>query len=467
MYSINSLFEKNLLYQYGDLIYRIIDAKRAEKLHRKGLELLQRKRFEKLLYHVFENSSFYKELYRSKGITVKDIPDIKLEDLPVIDKTIMMDNFDDFVCNKDIKQKDLERFISSKDNIDQKYKDSYEVIHTSGSTGHIGLFVYDIRAWNTIKAMAMTRVSKCRLNPFKKNRLAFTGASDGHYAGISLIKDAPEFFYEVGIFSVDQKLDKLIKRLNSFDPDSLSGYSSSIHMLALKQLDSDLMIKPNRIICSADALTQSMRDDISKAFLTQPVNFYASSESLCMAVQCEKNEGLHLFEDWHCFEVLDSKDRKVDNGQSGNLTLTTLYNYTQPLIRYKLGDIVTKNEDSCSCSRATATIKEVSGRKEEFLWFMDKNGKEEFIHPLLLSEFFVPGIKKFQIEQTKKNHLLIHIIISGDKDRIIKSAVKRIDEILSIKKLNTFVTFSCEVVDEIPLDKVSGKFKLIVPFKAK
>ena len=80
-------------------------------------------------------------------------------------------------------------------------------------------------------------------------------------------------------------------------------------------------------------------------------------------------------------------------------------------------------------------------------------------------EFFVPGLEKFQVQQREKNHLHMLLIISGDANVVRDKVEKRINEILSDKKLNDYVRFSSEVVKDIPLDSKTGKFKLILPYK--
>lgn len=457
--------QSNVLFQYADLLYRIADVKRSEKLDRVPLDFLRRKRFEALLHHVFKHSAFYNDLYRSKGITPDNIPDIRLEDLPIIDKQMMMDNYDSFVCDKTLQQNKLEEFITNPDNLGKKYKGRYQVIHTSGSTGHIGLFVYDMRSWNITKAMAITRVSKAKLNPFKKIKLAFIGATDGHYAGISLSSDAPKLFYDFRRFSVNKPMQDTLEEITKFDPNSICGYASGVYLLAHEQLENNLNIKPKSIICSADQLTDTMRLNIIKAFGINPRNFYAASESLCMAAECHNHHGLHLFEDWHYYEVVDSEFQSVDAGVPGSLLLTTLHNYAQPLIRYQLHDEIVLDPKLCDCGRSTTMIKRISGRSEEFLWFKLPDGKDEYIHPLQIVEFFIPGLEKFQIEQTNKNHIHMRILAKNDVEFIRQKASERMHEILSQKNLHNTVTFSSEIVEHIPLDVKTGKYKLILPYK--
>ncbi len=459
------MLQNNILFRYADLLYRIASVKHSDMLKRAPLKRLRRKRFEALLHHVFAHSAFYNDLYRARGITPDDIPDLQLEDLPLIDKNVMMEHYDRFVCDPALKQHELEAFISDQNNLGKKYQGRYQVVHTSGSTGHIGLFVYDLRSWNITKAMAMTRVSKAELNPLKKIRLAFIGATDGHYAGISLTADAPQLFYDFERFSVSRPMHEILEEITAFDPTALCGYASGIYLLAYEQLQGNLAITPSKITCSADQLTDSMRTDIIQAFGVKPTNFYAASESLCMAAECERYTGMHLFEDWHYYEVVDSNKQPVEVGTPGSLLLTTLHNYAQPLIRYQMHDELVLDEQCCDCGRSTPLIKRISGRTEEFLWFPLPDGEEEYLHPIQIVEFFVPGLVKFQFEQTGKTHLHMRMVVKGDGETVRRKAVERMQEILSAKELQHLVTISTEIVEHIALDATTGKFKLILPFK--
>jgi len=458
---LNPFFETLTPYRYLDLLQKIVMVKRSEQWERETIERIQRERFEALLYHVMEHSLFYRLYYREHGIVKSDIPDLKIEDLPLIDKQIMMTHYNEFVCDTNLKQNELEAFLADPRNRGKKYKERYEVIHTSGSTGHVGIFVYDMRSWNIIKALAITRVCKEKINPFRKIHLAFMGATDGHYAGISLSSDAPNF----RPFSVNRPMYETLDELQAFGPTTLCGYASGIYLLAVEQLQGKLSIKPDRIIASGDQLTEKMRQTILDAFGIEPTNFYAASESLCMATTCYMHEGLHLFEDWHCFEVLDSGLKPVKAGESGSLVLTTLYNYAQPLIRYRMHDELSLHDDTCPYGSAYGRIRGISGRSEEFLWFTLPDGNEEYLHPIQIVEFFVPGLEKFQLIQQTSEHLLMRLIVTGDTQKVQQETAKRMMEILQGKKLDKVVHFSTEVVESIAHDAKTGKFRLIIPYK--
>ncbi len=451
------------LYQYADFLFQLLGVFKGINLKKDQLKKIQSYRFKQILYHAFDHSPFYRRLYREHGIERNDIQDLNLQDLPIIDKQIMMENFDEFVCDRLLQQKLLEAFIAAPSSHGKLYRGVYQVIHTSGSTGRVGLFVYDIHSWNITKALAMTRVSKSRINPLRKNRLAFIGATD-HYAGVSLVSDAPRLFYKLLPMSINRPIEELISRLQMFQPTALSGYSSSVHLLAMEQLKGTLSIAPERIICSGDQLTDSMRETIIRAFKVNPVCFYASSESLCMAAECNLHSGLHLFEDWHIFELVNSHLQPVPDGEQGSLILTTLHNRAQPLIRYRMHDEMVFARQLCDCGTNYRSIERLWGRKDDFLWFDLPHGKKEFIHPSLIVEFFVPGLQKFQLIQVAPNHLHMKMVIEGNAATGQDKAKMKLEAILKEKKLHNLVKVSTEIVDDIALDKKTAKARLIVPY---
>jgi len=391
-------------YQQSNLnvFLKILALKKTERLGPEQLQNLQTRRLRKLLWHVLQGSRFYKSYYHAHGITIKNIEDISVTDLPPISKQMMMDHYDDFVCDRSLK---------------------------------------------------------------RKLKFAFIGATDGHYAGVSLASDVPELLGRFLPLSINSPLETLDQESNAFHPDVLSGYSSGVHLLAQEQLRGNIAIRPARIICTSDPLTDEMRHTIKHAFGREPINFYAASESLSMAAQCGRHEALHLFTDWHIFEAVDDDFRPVAAGIPGNLLLTNLYNYTQPLIRYQMHDEIVINPEPCGCGLPLPTMHNVAGRQEDFLWFDTAEGKRDYLHPIVLVELFVAGLKKFQVIQTQRNAMLMKVVVDGDQAAVVAAIRRRMHEIFCGKKLDTTVQLNLEVVQDIPNDPKTGKYKLIIPLK--
>jgi phenylacetate-coenzyme A ligase PaaK-like adenylate-forming protein len=279
------------------------------------------------------------------------------------------------------------------------------------------------------------------------------------------MQSAPRLFYKFLETSINDPVREIVARLNEFMPDILTGYASGLDLMAREKLHGNLLIAPKTIGCSGDRLAPPMRRTIRDAFGVNPINLYAASESISIGAECGEHNGIHLFTDWHCCELVDDSRKPVAAGQPGTMLLTNLYNYTQPLIRYDINDVLTIDDSPCPCGLALPRVKGVDGRNEEFLWFKKQDGTDEFLHPLLLMAFYVPGLKAFQFIQTAPDTLLMKACITRNKDEVLTAVHSRMSEILAGKKLQDQVRFGVECVSHIANDAKTGKYRLVVPWR--
>lgn len=440
------------------LYYKFLLDRNLKKTRRQILKLRERK-FRRLLPYVYNNSKFYREYYSGYGIKEKDLQEIEIDELPVIDKKMMMDNFNDLVTVDDISRTRIEAFLQDSSGPATELADKYRIIHTSGSSGVIGYFIYGPREWDFIKAISLRIFPNFGL---RKKRYAFIGAADGHYAGISLflspLNSLEEWFYDdYLVMDINQPLEKYAKRLTELKPHNLTGYPSALRMLAEMQSEGEINIKPQRIVCGGEPLVAADREYIEKTWGINPVNYYAASESLMLGVDSSgEGDGLYLFDDANYIEIEEDK-----------YYLTNLYNYTQPLIRYEMNDLLLparrENEDW-----PFTRIEEVGGRREETLWFKDNEGRWEFIHPIVIVELYVRGLKQYQIVQHDAESFIFRAVIKqgASRDRVVADIESRLDDILGQKNLDN-VSYRVETVPRIDSNSESGKFKLIINKRGK
>jgi len=95
-------------------------------------------------------------------------------------------------------------------------------------------------------------------------------------------------------------------------------------------------------------------------------DFYGISDIFgANAGMCREREGLHLVEDHHILEVLDpATGAPVPDGEKGEMVLTTLRKRARPMIRFRTGDIVTRDASPCPCGRTHARIT-IHGRTDD------------------------------------------------------------------------------------------------------
>src|SRR4026209_2164175 len=95
----------------------------------------------RLLSHVWKRSTFYREFYGSHGIRERDLQEIGVRDLPCLTKAILMENFDLAVTDPRLKKFELERWIQGNPDPTQRFSEAFVVIHSSRTSGSLGIFV--------------------------------------------------------------------------------------------------------------------------------------------------------------------------------------------------------------------------------------------------------------------------------------------------------------------------------------
>lgn len=437
--------------------------KKNMKLSREEVLQMQQEKLHNLIEHALKNSKFYREYYEKHGINLENYKEISFEKYPTITKDMIMENFDDILCTGDVCKRDLEKFIGDKKNLGKKYKGKYTVATSSGSTGQPAIFVYDEKAWRTIKSFILGRVDPGhKLNILKKERVAFLILTGGPYAAYTLALEAQNINYETLIIDVHTPMDKMIEDLERFNPTIITGYASTMGQLAEVGFKRSLNIKPERIYCSADRLTDKSKKLIEKVFGVTPRNFYAATEALGMASQMENGKELFLFEDYYKLEVVDEFMRDVDPGGIGNLVVTNLYNYILPIVRYQMEDRLKKSKIQ---NHSYTLIEEIAGRVAEDFSFYFENGESKSIKSLKFVSMYFKGVEKTQFIQEERNTIRIKYVAPKKEEGIRKDIEGQMKKFLGANGLEGRVELRIERVEEIPVDERTGKFKQIIPYK--
>ncbi len=133
---------------YLKLLWDLALLKRNEKKSPAQVQALQEKKLRKLLRFAYEYSPYYRDAFAQAGITEKELDTAPISNFPTLDKAGLLANFDRLITVSDLTQEDLRRFDGSEAADRKPYLGRYHVVHSSGSTGKPGYFLYDDRAWN-------------------------------------------------------------------------------------------------------------------------------------------------------------------------------------------------------------------------------------------------------------------------------------------------------------------------------
>ena len=118
-----------------------------EQRPRAQLAQHQQQRLETVVRHAATHSPYYRRWLAETG-ALGNRP-VHLARLPVLNKSLLMEHFDELVCDPRLHRDQLLDWVGQLTG-DQLYLDRYRVMVTSGSSGRPGLFVYDAAGWRSI-----------------------------------------------------------------------------------------------------------------------------------------------------------------------------------------------------------------------------------------------------------------------------------------------------------------------------
>lgn len=424
---------------------------------------IREKKFRRLLKYAYKNSSFYNEYYKNHGILEKHLDSIDIKELPVIDKKIYVENIDKIVTVKDIDFNDLERFVEKNQDMSIPYKGKYYIVHTSGSTGTPTKFLYDRAAWYTILTAGFkiakddVPIKDILMGKIPEIRCLYVAATSGRYGGVmAAYTGIKSYAYAPLLIDVNSPLDVWIEKLNEFNPNVIMGYPSAVKILCDLRNDGKIHINDAfRIITGGEPLVKGVREYIEKTLKTEVIDIYGCSESIILGFGTAKTDGLYFLDTINYVET-DEQKRAI---------ITPLYNFVQPLIKYRLSDYLDnlKPPGTFKGQYPYSHIDGILGRSEEVMWFINKDGREDFLHPLVLDDIKAQGLIKYQFLQTSKRSFVLRVLIEREVDleNIEPIIRKQLDIILAEKRFNN-VEYTIERVEDIEINKLTGKSKLVV-----
>jgi len=411
--------------------------KSMEYRNKEEIKAIQQDKLKKLLLHAHKNVPYYNKILQKSCAVIDNKVNLEnFSKIPILTKDIIRENFED------LKSKDLD-------------KRKWYINTSGGSTGVPVKFVQDKEYWDKNIVNKIYYALRSDKNLGEKEIKIWGSEKDFLEGTIGFKANAMNFLYNrlfLNSFDLSEKNIKLIiYNINSFKPKLIWGYVDSLLILSEYIIDNNIHLqKPEIIFSAAGTLNNDIRIKIQKAFGGRVINIYGSREMGDMAFECRRGV-LHILNHSHYLEVI--KENKTD--EFGKIIVTSLNNYSMPMIRYDIGDLSSGFLDGeCSCGLGFTMLKDIVGRETSI--FITKGGKkvppEYFIH--MIGVVYNNGfIKKFQVIQKDYELINLKIILNGQKD------LERLEDIIKSIKLimGEFCKVDIDFVDEIKPEK-SGKF---------
>lgn len=461
------------MYEALQLIAMIRGLDRRSRASAAQLAAVQQQQFRHLLTYASGHSPFYRR--RFHGI---DPDRCRLSDLPRTSKAELMAHFDEVVTDPRLKRSDLERFTSDPANVDRWHLGRYAVSHTSGSEGQPAKIVQDYRAMLLNFAVQLVRENTESKGPFhmlrrlwQPARMAVVTQRFGFYPSGSAFAHLPAAvrrFLRILPLSVFDPLAETVAQLNAFRPNYLTGYASSLEVMAREEQAGRLRLRSSgclqHIVNISEPLPASSREWIEDLFGVHVVDHYAMGECLALSSGCPYYPGSHLNVDLAILEVVDENGRPVPDGVAGSKVLiTNLYNRVQPFIRYEIGDVVTMSPTPCPCGSPFPLIESVAGRTSDRFWVeIDGHYRELPASLFLIAVNHYSEVAEHQVVQTGPNRFLVRAVPLPGKTLSAERVRRLVMQSAQAEGLAEVIALDVEIVAAIPPDRISGKAKRMV-----
>lgn len=440
------------VFSYLDEVLR---QRRADRSSRHDLEMQRLKAFRRLVRHAYRHSPYYKQIVDARGI---DLRTCEPTDFPVLTKRLLIEHFDEIVTDHRITRGKIAAFLEASNDPNELFLRKFVVTHTSGSSGEVGLFVCSSADW--WRGIARTSGRRRIFGGFgySLRRLALYAATGGHFgtvsAFVSIKRVLGAWLFKTATYEINEPIADTIDGLNRFQPHWLLSYASSLLTLARAKRAGILKIKPRLLTSTGEPLSRNDQAWLEEVFGCPCLNMYGATEHFGMGVAGSNDPGMTLFDDMLIFEPA-----------SDHVLVTNLYNRTLPLIRYRMADTL-RLTDVASPYGPFQVAEPVVGRNEWIPVFHNAKGEEDFVSPHIINELLVQGIWRFQMRWQNTTSFRFAICLEPAMDakakaNAIQGASARLREILRHKALEN-VSFTIEVVDDIPVDEKTRKFRVVV-----
>ena len=326
-----------------------------EKQSLNEIKAFQELKLQEVLHYVNTHSVYYQALFQEYKIDISKIK--KLEDLQQIPTTTKEDlqrNNDDFLC---IPQHKIIDYAT-----------------TSGTLGDpvtFGLTDKDLDrlAYNEAISFDCAGIKEGDIVQLMTTMDRRFMAGLAYFLGLRKMKVG---VIRVGAGIPELQWDSILK----YKPTYLITVPSFLLKL-IEYADSHGIDYNNLGIKGAICIGEALRNqDFSNSILADKItskwniklfSTYASTEMSTAFTECEHGVGGHHHPELIIVEVLDDENKPVQEGESGELTITTIGVEAMPLIRFKTGDIVKLHTNPCACGRNTLRVGPVVGRKQQMI----------------------------------------------------------------------------------------------------
>lgn len=406
-----------------------------------GFKFIKYGKFLNKNYKKFDNTS---DVIKAANQSIKNIPfykDLELvkdldsfyKTIPIIDKEILMENWEQFILPSYNKSKVIEGTTGGTSGkplrlIIPKNRHIVELNTMNSLWKNIG--------WNGVmRAVIRNKQLKSNdtfiVNPLKKEIIF-----DGFNTDVA--------YYE-----------KIFATIKKYKVKFIHAYPSSAYQfsLFLKNTNKDTSIIKG-FLCGSEGVTELQHNLIVNELQIPLYNWYGHSEKLILGGPCKDNGAIHIEPTYGHFELLNKEGQQITKpGELGEIVGTGIHNAYMSFLRYRTGDFAEYVGDYCEhCGRHLPLIKNIQGRWDKNKIFLIDDTYVTITALNLHSDLYLK-INGIQYIQKVKGELEI-LIVKNDEftEETEKRFLAHFDQSL-FKKCNYQINY----IDKLIMEE-NGKF---------
>ncbi|EGM7733319.1 CoF synthetase [Escherichia albertii] len=335
------------------LLWRYFCTRRLHFSDRQALENWQAKRLHLFRQNVLSQSPWFQRYLA-----------LPFNQWPLMDKALMMTHFDE-MNTAGLKLDEL-LACAMRSELSRDFKPcigKFSAGLSSGTSGGRGLFVVSPHEQQIWAAGVLAKVLPDGL--FAKERVAlFLRADNNLYQRVNNRRLSLDFYDLLAPFQAQ------LKRLQQQTPTIIVAPAQVLRALALAVIAGELTLKVKKVISVAEVLEPQDRELLRSVFNNVGEIYQATEGFLASTCRCGT---LHLNEEFVHIEPQWLDERRFVP------VITDFTRTTQPVVRYRLDDVLVASEQPCSCGSAAMAIARIEGRQDDQLQLLTNSGDMQTI----------------------------------------------------------------------------------------
>ena len=403
-----------------------------ETITRLELEKLQVKRLKETI-NIAIHTPFYSKILKERNLSADSICSIEdVRKLPFTTKEDLRNNYPFGLVATDMKN--VVRLHSS-----------------SGTTGNPTVICHtqkDLDNW-------ANRVARCLYMVGIRDTDVFQNTS-----GYGMFTGGLGFQYgaeRLGALTVPAAAGNSLRQIKFItDFGTTAAHAIPSYATRLAEVMTEIGIDPKKdtklktLVIGAEPHTDEQRKRIEELLGVKAYNSFGMSEMSGpgVAFECTYQNGLHLWEDCFILEIVDPETLEpVEDGEIGELVLTTLDREAMPLIRYRTRDLTRIIPGPCPCGRTHRRIDRIKGRSDDMFIVKGVN-----IFPMQIDKILM------QFKELGTNYLITVDTVGNNDEVLVEVELSDLftDDYSKLQQLTKSITHKLK--DEILL---TPKVKLI------